>query len=100
MDQFQELPLNQFVDKSPRRSATKFPRQHMSLLPRRIVAVFLIPFALMSRSASVRSPKELFKRLFLGGSVELRPGKTARLLKISGSSVTLFRMSNATTSRS
>merc|ERR1719516_106530 len=90
------LSLNQFVDKFPRKSVTRCPRQLTSRLPRKIVAMFLIPFALTSKSVNVRLPKELSKKLFHEDSVVLRPGETVRLLKIRGSSVARFRMSNVT----
>merc|ERR1712029_1052414 len=87
---------NQFVDKFPRKSVTKFQRLLMSPSLRSNVAMFPTPFVLMSKSANVRSLRDLYKSLSPGSSVDSNTGRTVRLRKTPGSSAATFRMSNVT----
>merc|ERR1712243_525658 len=93
------LLQNQYVDKFPRRFAIRCPRLPMNPLQGSNVVKCQIPSVLMFRSASVKLPRELFRRLFLEDSVELKPGRTARLLKTPGSNAALFKMRNVTMSQ-
>merc|ERR1712029_488488 len=96
----QLLLPNQCVDKYPKKFVTKSRRLRMNLSPGSNVAKFPTQFVLMSKSESVRSPRELCRRLFPEGNVEPRPGRSARLLRTPGNSVAPCRMSNATMSLS
>merc|ERR1719378_837711 len=89
--QFREQLQNQFADKFPRKSATKCQRPHMNLLPRSNVAKFLTLCVLMSKSENVRSPRDLFKSLSPGSSVDSNTGRIARLHKTLRSSATPFK---------
>merc|ERR1711988_371369 len=87
---------NQFVDKFPRKSATKFQRLLMSPSPRSNVAMFPTPFVLMFKNGSVRSLRDLYKSLFLVNSVASNTGKIVRLHKTPESSAATCRMSSVT----
>merc|ERR1712029_304362 len=96
----QLLLPNQCVDKYPRKFATKSRRLLMSLSPESNVVRFPTQCVLMSKSESVRSPRELYRKLFPEDSVEPRLGRGARQLKTPGNNVAPCRMSSATTSQS
>merc|ERR1711872_1190445 len=93
---FREQLQNQFADKFPRKSATKCQGPHMNLLPRSNVAKFLTRCVLMSKSANVRSPRDLFKSLSPGSSVDSSTGRIVRLHKTPESSAAPCRMSTVT----
>merc|ERR1712033_68504 len=83
---FREQLQNQFVDKFPRKSVTKFQRLLMSPSPRSNVAMFPTPFVLTFKNGSVRSLRDLYKSLSLANSVASNTGRTVRLRKTPGSS--------------
>jgi len=58
--------------------------------------MYRIPSVLTFRSASVRSLRGLSKRLSLARNAVFSTGKSARLLRIPGSNVPLFKMSSVT----